>query len=307
MPPLKTDIESFIRSLSAEKGYSDHTCRAYRNDLTEFFAIAGGLEGDDASGEAPDISPQEVDPLMIRAYLGVLHKKDRRNTIARKLSAIRSFFKYLVRSGMVSRNPADAVATPKQEKTIPSYLPVDDMFRMIESEPGDAPAGLRNRAILETLYSTGLRVSELSGLNMADIDKEKGMVRVTGKGNKARVAPIGQKALDAIDRYRRYLIIRGVDAAPDDGPVFLNNRNTRLSTRSVDRIVKKAAARCRLLTPVSAHAFRHSCATHMLESGADLRGIQDILGHKSLSTTQKYTHLSVDKLMEAYDRAHPRR
>ncbi|MBW1896263.1 MAG: tyrosine recombinase XerC [Deltaproteobacteria bacterium] len=304
----------FIENLSSEKGYSDNTCRAYRHDLDEFVSIVsktffnGKHKPDD--DEAPveeKIAAEDVTSLMIRGYLGFLHEKNKKVSIARKLSAVRSFFRYLVRHKLIENSPADLILTPKQEKTIPSYLPVDEMFRLLDSIKRNTMSGLRDRAIFETIYSSGLRVSEVAGLNTLDVDFSNYIIRVLGKGNRERIVPTGKKAISAILEYRERLKMETGVGAKEDGPLFLNRNKGRLTSRSIARILEKLVKECGLLTPVSPHALRHSFATHMLDAGADLRVIQELLGHKSLSTTQKYTHVSIDRLMETYDKAHPRK
>lgn len=306
---LKNLISSFAKSLYAEKGYSENTCRAYLHDLKEFasFIFSSWFSENMSKTEADSFRADQVDALMIRGYLGFLHKKNKKATIARKLSAIRSFFRYFVKHGVILENPVELILTPKQEQMIPAYLPVDDMFRLLDSIKADNLAGLRNRAIFETLYSCGLRVSELSGMNLFDIDFTKSVIRVLGKGDRERIVPIGRKAAEAIKAYRQRL--REELGLSDDtnAPLFLNKNQGRLTVRSIARILDKTAKECGLLAPVSPHALRHTFATHMLDAGADLRIVQELLGHKSLSTTQKYTHVSIDRLMEAYDKAHPRR
>ncbi len=303
---IKDQAERFIESLATEKGYSPHTLRAYTGDLTEFI---GYLEkaGAASLNRAEHISAEQVTILSIRGYLAWLHKRavDRRS-VSRKLSTLRSFFRYLKKREMVADNPAESVLTPKTGQKIPAYLSVDDMFRLLDSISGDTLSALRNRAIFETIYSTGIRVSEAAGLDVTSISADRGVLRVYGKGSKERLVPIGRQAIAAIDRYRRKLYEeKGLSVKR--GPLFLNNNNGRLTTRSMNRILKKLAAACGLTVPLSPHALRHSFATHMLDAGADLRIVQELLGHKSLSTTQKYTHLTMDKLMEVYDRAHPRK
>lgn len=246
--------------------------------------------------------------LHIRGYLGYLHrKKNRKSTIARKLSAVRSFFKYNVKRGLVEDNPSDSILTPKQEKSIPAYLSVDDMFRLLDSITTNRILDLRNRAIFEVLYSCGIRVSELVGMKTTDVDFGRETIRVLGKGNRERIVPIGQKAMIAIQAYRSKLQKQWGISLTHDGPLFLNKNKGRLSARSVARILERLLLACGLRTPVSPHTLRHTFATHMLDAGADLRLVQEFLGHKSLSTTQKYTHVSIDRLMETYDRAHPRK
>ncbi len=302
-------VDLFVDFLVTEKGYSDHTCRAYRKDLQDFFSFLTSYlrPGNSSQKHPPTVELDQIDGLMIRGYLGVLHRKNKKATIARKLSAIRSFFKFLVKRGIITENPAEHVLTPKQEKSIPVYLSVDEMFRLLDSIQTDTVLDLRNRAIFETLYSSGIRVSELTKMNLADVNFSAAVVRVFGKGSRQRMVPIGQKALTAIKVYRRRLENQSGFKAQTDAPVFLNRFNKRLTPRSIARILKQLVAAVGLLTPVSPHALRHTFATHMLDAGADLRAVQELLGHKSLSTTQKYTHVSIDHLMETYDKAHPRK
>ena len=302
---LKKLTKAFVEALASEKGYSENTCRAYANDLNEFtsFIFESWFSGQKNQKEQANFRADQIDGLMIRGYLGFLHKKNKKTTIARKLSSIRSFCRYLIKHGMIQENPVDLILTPKQEKTIPVYLPVDDIFRLLDS----IKTGLRNRAIFEVLYSCGIRVSELTGLNVYDVDFNEKVVRVLGKGAKQRIVPIGKKALDAIEAYRQRLQEETGISTAKNAPLFLNKNKGRLTARSVARILEKTARECGILTPVSPHALRHTFATHMLDAGADLRVVQELLGHKSLSTTQKYTHVSIDRLMEAYDKAHPRK
>ncbi|MBU0994039.1 MAG: tyrosine recombinase XerC [Proteobacteria bacterium] len=319
-------IDYFIEALSSEKGYSIHTLRAYRQNLLEFFLYVTGkmVNAEAKKGVAPSIFPGDIDALMIRDYLGYLFKKkNKKSSISRKLSALRSFFKYLVKHGVIKDSPADLISTPKQEKPVPRFLPVDDMFRLIEAVPVNSLLGIRNLAILETLYSTGIRVSELAGLDQKDVDVNEGLIRVRGKGNKERIVPVGKKAVKAIQLYRETLSVQGVFCksnrsemtgkvglhTPTDGktPLFLNKNRGRLSTRSIERMLDGVAIKSGLPVPVSPHVFRHTFATHLLDAGADLRIVQALLGHESLSTTQKYTHVTMDRLMETYDKSHPRR
>lgn len=305
---LKNLIRSFIESISF-KGYSVNTYRAYLYDLEEFasFIYERQFSKENNQDNIEDLRADQIDGLLIRGYLGFLYKKNTKSSIARKLSAVRSFFKYLVKHGVIIDNPLDSILTPKQKKTVPTYLPVDDIFRLLDSIKTDTLSGLRNRAILETLYSCGIRVSELEGMNVFDVDFSKCVIRVLGKGNKERIVPIGNKALEAIKAYRKRLQIEAVIQADENTPLFLNNKKGRLTTRSIARILEKTAKECGILIPVSPHALRHTFATHMLDAGADLRVVQEFLGHSSLSTTQKYTHVSIGRLMETYDKAHPRR
>lgn len=302
--PLERLIRVYIESLAVEKGFSENTCRGYRHDLEQFLNYLA--ENRRARGGGP-VDIDWVDNLTIRGYLGYLHKRNKKTTIARKLSALRSFFHFLVKRGVTEENPAESILTPKQEKTIPSYLPVDEMFRLLDSISTSGMLDLRNRAIFETLYSCGIRVSELVGLNTMDVDFRQALIRVLGKGSQERIVPIGKNALAAIKTYRQVLQKECGISKEISGPLFLNKNKGRLTARSVARILDQLVKACGLLTPVSPHTLRHTFATHMLDAGADLRVVQELLGHKSLSTTQKYTHVSIDRLMETYDRAHPRK
>jgi len=290
-------IYQFIQYLRSEKNASPHTCRCYQTDLAEFegFLKSSGM----FLTHAGEVRIEAADRLAIRKYLSFLHRRNRKSSIARKVSTLRSFYKYLVREQMVSANPAKHVATPKAEKRLPTALTVDEAFRLM-----DAPMEkeqLRDRAILELLYSSGLRVSELVGLNRDRVDQDLGIVKVMGKGRKERIVPVGKKALEALSVY---LSDRGHLEA--SAPLFVNTRGTRLTSRSVGRLVKKYTRYSGVFRKISPHSLRHTFATHLLDAGADIREIQEMLGHASLSTTQRYTHVSIGKLMEVYDKAHPR-
>ena len=300
-------IHQFIHYLSVEKNASPHTCRCYRKDLEGFedFLKNSGMYVT-PSGE---VEVGKADRIAIRKYLSFLHRKNRKSSIARKLSTLRSFFKYLVREQIVPSNPAKGVSTPKVEKTLPTTLTVDETFRLMESPKGlpekssggPMEKGLRDHAILELLYSSGLRVSELVGLNSNQLDLELGVVRVMGKGRKERIVPVGMKAIDAL---KVYLERRG--RLKEEEPIFVNSSGGRLTARSVGRLIKKYTRHSGIFRKVSPHSLRHTFATHLLDAGADIREIQEMLGHSSLSTTQRYTHVSMGKLMEVYDKAHPR-
>ena len=302
--PVEKLIGTFIDALATEKGFSENTCRSYRKDLEQFLQYL--KENRPRRGNAPVVI-DHVDGITIRGYLGFLHKRNKKTTIARKLSALRSFFHFLNKRGVTAENPAESILTPKQEKNIPSYLSVDEMFGLLDSIQTDGLLDLRNRAIFETLYSCGIRVSELVGLDTGDVDSRQSLVRVFGKGAKERIVPIGNNALRAINNYQQVVAREWGISADVNGPLFLNKNKGRLSARSVARILDKLVRACGVLTPVSPHTLRHTFATHMLDAGADLRVVQEFLGHKSLSTTQKYTHVSIDRLMETYDKAHPRK
>jgi integrase/recombinase XerC len=296
-------LDTFMDAIRVEKGFSPNTCRAYRKDLEQFFAFLA-KESDDNR----PLDERRIDALAIRAYLGWLHKRCKRSTIARKLSCLRSFFKFLVKRGILETNPADAVLTPKRGQPVPNYLPVDDVFRMLDGLKGDSLLALRNKAILETLYSSGIRVGELVGADLVDVDFTKGLIRVWGKGDKERFVPVGNKALQSLRAYldAREAARREASETKDRSALFLNKSGGRLSARSVARLVDKVNRQLALMRPISPHGFRHTFATHMLDGGADLRMVQELLGHASLSTTQRYTHVSMDRLMEVYDKSHPR-
>jgi len=300
-------IEQFIEYLRNQKRYSLHTIRNYQIDLRQFseFVALGEARSE---GENSDPGIGMIDSQVIRTYLGSLYGRFRRSTIARKLSAVRSFFLFLERKGLTKWNPAADIATPKLEKYMPTYLLVDEVFRLLERPEREKPLGLRDLAILEVLYSCGFRVSELEALTISSIDFDERLVRVIGKGDKERIVPIGRQALQAVRNYleaTQYLRRSNVYISRDE-PLFINFRGGALSGRSIGRIIKKYAIESGLTADVSPHSMRHTFATHLLDGGADLRAVQELLGHESLSTTQKYTHVSLDRLMEVYDKAHPR-
>ena len=288
-------IDRFQQHLAVERNVSPHTCAAYLRDLAEFHEFLAKHGGSDT------VELPRIDHLLLRRYLAELHKRNQRTSIARKLSALRSFFRYLVREGVLSVNPAEAVATPKRSRYLPKTLSVDEATALMERGHGVTTLALRDRAFLELLYSSGLRVSELTGLDVGGLDLREKLVRVLGKGRKERIVPVGAKAHAALVAY---LEARGT--AGDDQPLFTNHRGGRLTPRSVQRHLKTRLLKAGVLKDISPHALRHSFATHLLDGGADLRAIQELLGHASLSTTQRYTQVSVDQLMAVYDKAHPR-
>ena len=295
-------LDTFIDTLMAEKGYSVHTCRAYRADVLYFiqFFLEDQKADDTQYQELFLAQLHRLDKDAVRSFLAHLVRSGKsKRTVSRKLSSLKAFFEYLVKSGHLKINPADTVPFPKLEKNIPKFLTIDDLFQLLDSIKTETWFDKRNLAMFETFYSTGMRVSEMEGLNIQDIDFKSQMIRVFGKGSKERVVPVGKRALKAITDYRASLKEKFI-------PVFVNKNFTRLSSRSIRRILDKIVRDCQLNIPVSPHMLRHSFATHMLDSGADLRGIQEILGHVSLSTTQVYTHVSMDRLMQVYDKAHPR-
>jgi integrase/recombinase XerC len=299
---MKSDplLEKFEHYLSVEKNVSPHTLRNYVTDLRQFSHYL--------HSEYPERDFTTVDSLTIRSYLGVLHKKNRKSSIARKLASLRTFYTFLIRKGLLKDNPAAVVSTPRLEKHMPSFLSIDEMFSLLTMPDDTTLAGIRDRAIMEMLYSSGLRVSELVGMNEEHLDVNLGIVKVMGKGKKERIVPVGGKALEALQNYSNALEVMHESTPPHSTkrPLFLNQRGGRLTARSVARIINRYIEQCGLLKNISPHSLRHTFATHMLDAGADLRAIQELLGHVSLSTTQKYTHVSVSKLMETYDNAHPK-
>jgi integrase/recombinase XerC len=309
---LQALVDRYCTFLRVEKNVSEHTLRNYLSDLWQFFSF---LEKPPGQAETRPVMVEAIDHHRIHAFLSALHREHKKSSIGRKLSAIKSFFRFLLREGLVAQDPTLHIGSPKQEQPLPAHLTVDDMFRLLEAPARETPAGVRDQAILEVLYSCGLRVSELAALNWGDIDPTLEVVRVRGKGNKERIVPIGKKALDALARYHLQLPLlivpknRGktaVGGASSASPVFLNRRGGRLTTRSIARLVTHYAQACGIALQTSPHALRHSFATHLLDAGADLRAIQELLGHASLSTTQRYTHVNLDRLMQVYDKAHPR-
>ncbi len=286
---MKDYIDKFIRYLQVEKGLSPHTLRAYQKDLEIF-------------SEFVNASPEKIDPVDVRGFIAQqISSGLSKTTAGRRLAAVRSFFRFLHREGYVKSNPAKVINTPRKPKTLPKFLTVDDVFNLIEKPEGIGFIVARDRAILELLYSSGIRVSELSGLDMGDINLRDGLVKVKGKGKKERIVPIGAKAIDAI---RSYLIERML-LKKRDAALFLNRKGSRLTERSIRRLVVKYARMVLLDGRIGPHTLRHTFATHLLQAGADLRTIQELLGHSSLSTTQKYTHLDITHLVDVYDRAHP--
>jgi integrase/recombinase XerC len=245
--------------------------------------------------------------MLIRSYLRALYlRKVKKATIARKLAAVRSFFKYLLREGRIKANPAELVKAPSPEKHIPVFLSVDEILAVLNVEFKDDLSGARDRALMELFYSSGIRLGELAGLNIDDINFSQGLLKIRGKGKKERIVPVGGPALSAIQSYLKILAGISGRRGIQDGPLFVNSRGGRLTSRSVARVVDKVVRISGISRKISPHALRHSFATHLMDAGADLRAIQELLGHESLSTTQKYTSVSISRLMEVYDNAHPR-
>jgi len=282
-------IEKFFRYLDIEKGASPHTLANYRVDLASFKAFLG------------DLGLERVDPLLLRRYLAELKSKNfAKRSIARRLSCLRSFFRFLCREGHLKTNPVSVLRSPKLDRKLPPVLEVEEVARLLDNHDTSVK-GLRNQALLETIYSAGLRVSEVVGLDLEHVDFISGMVKVYGKGKKERLCPIGARALQAIRLYLEHH-----PKAKEVKALFLNQRGRRLNVRSVRRVLDEALQHASLNRHVSPHALRHSFATHLLDRGADLRSVQELLGHQSLSTTQIYTHVSAERLKRVYDKAHPR-
>lgn len=295
-------IRSFGDYLQGEKGVSKHTLSAYRADLAQFAAFLQ----DEQKGSVPQV--EAVDRIAIRAFLGRLHRKAKPATVARKLASIRSLFRYLGREEIVPTNPGEEIASPKIPRKLPSVLSVDEIFALLEM-PGQNGAGaLRDCAWMELLYSTGMRVSELAGLDVADLDFLERIVRIRGKGKKERIGPVGSRAMEAIQRWLDARNgVRAQYPGGDPRALFLNLRDGgRLSDRSMRTLLNRYVLKCGVMRRVSPHSLRHTFATHLLDAGADLRGIQELLGHTQLSTTQRYTHVSAAQLARVYDSAHPR-
>ncbi len=291
---MQREIDRFCQYLTVERNASPHTVEAYCRDLEQFAAFVRNEPGGAVAVDA-------VGHLLIRRYLALLHKEQKKSSIGRKLAAIRSFFRYLLRQGVVATNPAELVSSPKREKRLPYHLNIDEVTTLVEAPAGSNLLPARDRAILETLYSCGIRVSELTGLNVGGVDLDGKTVRVLGKGGKERIVPLGSQAAQALEAY----VSARNDPSPET-PLFLNARGGRLTRRSVARIIDRYILHLATMKKVSPHTLRHTFATHLLEGGADLRAIQELLGHASLSTTQKYTHVTIDRLLEVYDKAHPK-
>ncbi len=304
---MQKHFDDFMKHLKYERNSSAHTLRNYESDLNQFYDY---LAPPDKNGKRRQVNVRDIDHLTIREYMGSLYEqKKKKSSIHRKVAALRTFFRYLCREGLMEINPAKLVASPRVERTLPNHLTIEQMIRFIETPDVETLLGKRDRAMLELLYASGLRVSELVGLNLTDIDFTNQTVRVRGKGRKERIVPFGNHALNAL---QDYLAVRGellIEAEPDKADptaLFFNYQGTRITTRSIGRMVDKYVKICADIHHISPHSLRHSCATHLLDAGADLRSIQELLGHARLSTTQQYTHVSTDKLMEVYDKAHPK-
>lgn len=288
-------INNFLNYLKLQRGDSPNTIRAYKKDLFEFFQFVKTM-------------PEEVDSVAIRGFISEqILKGNSKTTVTRKLSSIRSFFSYLYSEGIIKINPARAVSSLKLRRNLPKFLTIDDTFKLIEAPTEDKFIVQRDRAMLELLYSCGIRVSELCSLNLEDLNLKDGLIKVKGKGQKERIVPLGQKAKEAIKKYlaMRHILRIKKGFATQEAPLFINNRGNRISDRQVRRVVIKYAKAIGIQEKIGPHTLRHTFASHLLMEGADLRVIQELLGHASLSTTQIYTHIDLKHLMEIYDKSHP--
>ncbi|WP_437201613.1 tyrosine recombinase XerC [Planctomicrobium sp. SH664] len=296
---MQTSVQQFLRHLKLERNASELTIKSYGDDFASFFDYledrVGGIT-----------SPEQLTIPTLRGYISYLHEcQYARTTIARRLAALRSFFRYTTREGITSSNPAKALRTPRAGRKLPHFLTTEQIATLLEAPPANEPMGLRDRAILETLYSAGLRVAELVGLDEPAWDRGANILRVYGKGKKERIAPIGSYASKALERW---LNVRNVDPqapADEQDAIFTNRFGRRLTTRSIGRMLKHYLVQTGLDQITSPHTLRHSFATHLLDGGADLRAVQELLGHKSLTTTQIYTHVSTRRMRETYETSHP--
>lgn len=296
---MQAAVEGFLRYLRIERNASPLTLKSYGTDLAGLFEFFRSTEG-----HLPE--PRHVSISQLRAFVAGLHERGyARSTIARRLASLRSFFEYCRRENLIESNPARALRTPRQGRRLPHFLNTDQVATLLETPPSDQPSGLRDRAILETLYSAGLRVSELVTLDLGDWDRDANVLRVRGKGRKERIAPVGRFAATALSDWLEVRRPANDIGPADRDAVFLNRFGRRLTTRSVGRLLEKHIAAAGLDQLTSPHTLRHSFASHMLDGGADLRSVQELLGHKSLTTTQIYTHVSTRRLRETYERAHP--
>jgi integrase/recombinase XerC len=289
-------IDSFLKHLGSQRQASAHTLRSYEDDLGLYSGYLKETVGEEAD-------PTAVDAMRLRRYSAWLTSQGYApSTVARRLASLRSFFRFLRQEGLVAADPSAGLRNPKQHRRLPRLLRIDEVIRLLDSVPIDSLAGIRDRAMLETLYGGGLRVSELVGLNVSDVDLEQELIRVRGKGRRERLSPIGRMATDWI---RRWMAHRRPRSAREEA-VFLNLRGSRLTTRSVGRLLETHLLRAGLVDTASPHTLRHSFATHLLDRGADLRSVQELLGHRNLTTTQIYTHVTQDRILDIYHEAHPR-
>lgn len=297
-------IQQYADHLRSERNVSPHTLRNYLSDLAQFRRFLGErkLAPDDDDG----VDLEKVDAHVVRAFLASLTRERKKSSVGRKLAALKGFFRYLVAAKRIGKDPLLLIHSPKPEKPLPTFLSVDDAFQLLGGIKIKTGLDVRDRAVLEVFYSSGIRVGELVGLNWTDIDFQLGIVRVVGKGAKERIVPIGEVALEALRAYGEEQRKKWNFSCKGETPIFLNNRGQRITTRSVARIVEKHLQLAGIEIKMGPHGLRHSFATHLLNGGADLRAIQEMLGHASLSTTQRYTHLNLEQLTAVYDKAHPR-
>jgi integrase/recombinase XerC len=297
--PIRQEIALYLEHLEHERRYAAKTVETYGRSLAEFAAFLEGRGGADDVGR--------VDATAVRAYLAGLYGANGPASQSRKLAALRGLFSFLKRKGLVAANPAQAVRSPRLNRKLPRFVTVDEAARLVEDEGDHEPAQLRDTAVAEILYGSGLRVSEVVALDIVDVDRGDRLIRVAGKGGKERIVPLGSKAAQALEAYlpRRTEVVTARGHAPHATALFLNRCGDRMSTRSVQRMTRRRGLETSARESVNPHALRHSCATHLLDAGADLRVIQELLGHSSLSTTQRYTHVCIDGLMAVYDKAHP--
>lgn len=293
---IDRELAQFLSHLKHEKNASPHTIASYRRDLNQLARFL----------EEKKVGLTRVDNVLLRAFLATLYeKKIKKSTIARKLAAMRSFFQYCIRMKWISDNPAKVVATPRQDRHVPSFLSEKEMEAFLDLPRSDKPLDLRDKSLLELLYATGMRVSELVGIDLEDVSFEERLIRVRGKGKKERIVPFGRMAEDSLRDYMRARIFINKGSI-EEKALFLNYRGERLTSRSVERIVDKHIETSAMRRKISPHSLRHSFASHLLSRGADLRAIQEFLGHESLATTQKYTHIDLKQLLEVYRKSHPR-
>jgi len=301
-------LTQFFDHLRYERNVSEHTLRNYRSDLSQFLDYLA--PADRRSGKRNTPAIQEIDHITIREWLSTLHSAQKKKaSVARKLAALRTFFQFLVREGVIELNPAKLVSTPRLEKKLPQHLSIEEAIKFIETPDTETDLGKRDRAMLELMYATGVRVSELTKMDLSHVDFKNKLIRVTGKRRKERIVPFGDPASEALKGYlgaRDRFLNNAPISEREPEAVFLNYQGTRITTRSVGRMVEKYIRICAGMHDISPHALRHSFATHLLDSGADLRDIQELLGHARLSSTQIYTHVSMEKLIKVYDKAHPK-
>lgn len=297
---MREALAEFLHHLSAEKNASAHTVKSYREDLTQAVDFFLQYLGN------PTAKPRQISTRLVRAFLAHLSEKGyARSTIARRLAAVRSWFRFLCRQGTLPTNPAHGLRGPRQEKRLPKVLDTQQVTTLVETPPEGGPLEVRDRAILEVLYSGGLRVAELAGLNLDDLDLAGGLATVRGKGRRERLVLLGPPAVEALNAWIAVRLAVSPRAARQEA-LFLNRFGGRLTTRSVGRMLEKYVAKAGVGADTTPHTLRHTFATHLLDAGADIRGVQELLGHKSLATTQIYTHVSTQRLRDSYDRAHPR-